>query len=210
MKQTSTLIGAGFAAVAASSCCILPVVLGAASAGTLGFSAALTPYRPYFIGLTVLLLGIAFYFTYRPSKVACDVDGQCATEKTAGTARFGKAILWGVTVLTIGTMTYPMIAESRATATASATAANETQAVALTTNQSDATTKTAVFAVGNMTCASCVPHVVDALKKMPGVQEAKVDFKTKRATVRYDGTRVDAAKLRAAIESAGYPATTTT
>src|SRR5688572_26172571 len=96
MKQLMTLIGAGFAAVAASACCILPAVLGITGAGALGLSSALTPYRPYLMGLTALLLGAAFYFTYRPAKAACDADGPCATDKTVGVQRFSKAMLWGV------------------------------------------------------------------------------------------------------------------
>jgi len=64
MKQQTALVGAAIAAITASAYCILPAILGAASAGTLGFSATLAPYRPYFMGLTVMLLGAAFYFIY--------------------------------------------------------------------------------------------------------------------------------------------------
>ncbi|HXI15749.1 MAG TPA: mercuric transporter MerT family protein, partial [Chloroflexota bacterium] len=100
MKQVATLIGAIIAAVAASACCVLPVVLGVASAGTLGFGAALTPYRPLFIGLTLVLLAAAFYFTYRPLKAACDAEGRCIPARAPGARRFNKAMLWGVTALT--------------------------------------------------------------------------------------------------------------
>ncbi len=201
MKQTSTLIGAAVAAIAASSCCILPALLGVASAGTLGFSAALSPYRPYFIGLTVLLLGTAFYFTYRSSKAACDVDGQCATERTASAGKFGKAVLWGVTALTIGAMLYPSLALSRAQSKAAS------NPLAQLVGAPAATTKTALFAIGNMTCAECSLQIVDVLKKTPGVQEAKVNFEAKQATIRYDAGRVNVTKLRAVIEGVGYPTT---
>ncbi len=53
MKKAAVILGAVVAAVAASACCILPLILGVASAGTLGLSAALTPYRPYLVSLTL-------------------------------------------------------------------------------------------------------------------------------------------------------------
>lgn len=200
MKPITTLIGASFAAVAASVCCILPVVLGAGAAGTLGVSAALTPYRPYFIGLTLLLLGAAFYFTYRPSKTPCDVDGQCATEKTTRVKRFSKAVLWGVTALTVGAMLFPTLALYRAESQAASASPAQMGAAPA------ATIKTARFTVNKMTCADCSFQIVDALKKTSGVREAKVNFETKEATVHYDAARVNAAKLRAVIESLGYSA----
>ena len=201
MKQATTMIGATFTSIAASACCILPAVLGVASAGSLGFGATLAPYRPYFMGLTVILLSTAFYFTYRPSKAEdCDT-GSCPTDdKAARIKRFSKVMLWVVTLFTIGAMAYPSIAAYRA----------ERQADSATPMQSvaaDAATETAVFAVGKMTCAECSLQIASALKKTPGVQDAKVDFETKRAVVRYDAAQVGVPKLRNVIESTGYTAT---
>jgi len=44
-------LGAVGAAILASSCCIGPVVLAALGAGSVGVATALTPYRPYLLGL---------------------------------------------------------------------------------------------------------------------------------------------------------------
>jgi mercuric ion transport protein len=53
------------AATVASACCIGPVVLVLLGAGTFGASlASLEPYRPIFLGVTTLLLGVAFYAAY--------------------------------------------------------------------------------------------------------------------------------------------------
>src|SRR5258708_17809865 len=110
MKRIAVLVGAIFASIAASACCILPLMLGAASAGSVGLSAALAPYRPYLMGLTVLLLGAGFYFTYRPEKAACGPDGRCGTAKTRGMKRLSKGMLWLVTLFTVSSMVYPWIA----------------------------------------------------------------------------------------------------
>jgi mercuric ion transport protein len=63
MKTDKKLIGAGLlTAIAASLCCITPVL--ALIAGTSGLASTfswLEPFRPYFIGLTILVLGFAWY-----------------------------------------------------------------------------------------------------------------------------------------------------
>lgn len=200
MKQTITLIGAMLAAVAASSCCVLPALLGAASLGTLGFGAALEPYRPLFIGLTMLLLGAAFFFTYRAAPAACDAEGNCASGNK-GIKRLNKAMLWGVAFVAVTALAYPQVAQSLARTPARA----KTVAIAPATTKNAAVIKTARFTIGNMTCASCTTGIAGALKKTPGVRDATVDFATKQASVRYDASRVGVPQLRAAIERAGFP-----
>ena len=64
-------------------------------------------------------------------------------------------------------------------------------------------TSTAEFAVDGMTCASCVGRVERALRAVPGVTTAGVNFATEQATV--EGT-ADAQALIAAIAGAGYTA----
>ena len=60
--------------------------------------------------------------------------------------------------------------------------------------------------VEGMHCASCVGRVERALLAVPGVVEASVSLATEQAAVRFDPSQVDAAKLVAAIEAAGYRA----
>ncbi len=72
-------LGGVGAAVIASACCIGPVVFSLIGAGAIGAAAvALEPYRPWFIGLTVLLVGFAFYSAYRPLAADVCADGACA------------------------------------------------------------------------------------------------------------------------------------
>jgi len=58
--------------------------------------------------------------------------------------------------------------------------------------------------VRGMHCAACVGKVERALAGVPGVDEASVNLATERATVTYDLARTDLARLRAAVEAAGY------
>lgn len=187
------LIGGVVAAIAASSCCILPLLLGAASAGSVGLGAALAPYRPYFIVLTVLLLGGAFYFTYRPQQAGCETE--CCDIKSVRGRRVNKGLLWVVTIFTVGALAYPNFAAYRARNAAMAAPAVEVAPTA----------STAVFAVGNMTCEECTLAIAKALKATPGVYDAVVDFTARRATVRYDARKVSVPELRKVIEKTGFP-----
>ena len=66
-------------ALAASSCCILPLVLfslGISGAWIANFT-ALAPYKPYFAAGTIALLGYGYYLVYVRPKQAC-ADGSCA------------------------------------------------------------------------------------------------------------------------------------
>ena len=63
------------------------------------------------------------------------------------------------------------------------------------------------FQVEGMTCASCVGRVEKALAKVPGVEEAAVNLAAETANVKFSDN-VDTGELIAALENAGYPATT--
>jgi Cu+-exporting ATPase len=69
-----------------------------------------------------------------------------------------------------------------------------------------AVSATAEFAIGGMTCASCVRRVEKALAKVPGVGQVSVNLATEKATVHAD-TSVSREQLVAAVTKAGYEAT---
>lgn len=81
-------VGGLSAALLASVCCIGPLVFAALGvgigttgflAGTAGVLKGLLPYRPVFIGLTILLSGIGFYLAYRkPESARCAPGEVCA------------------------------------------------------------------------------------------------------------------------------------
>jgi mercuric ion transport protein len=98
-----TVVGAVAAAVAASACCLGPVLFATIGAGALGAaSLRLEPYRPWFLALTVMLLGVAFATTYRRGQAAC-ADGTCAPSSRRTT----KIVLWAAAVLVALLATFP-------------------------------------------------------------------------------------------------------
>src|SRR5581483_10595438 len=72
-KSPSSILAVGsvFSAILASFCCILPIVFALTGFSILGASALFDAWRPYLLAFTVALLGLGFYFAYRPSKESC-------------------------------------------------------------------------------------------------------------------------------------------
>ena len=94
-------------ALAASSCCILPVVLFSlgASGAWLGNLSALSPYQPIFIAITLGLLASGFWLAYRRPKVACEGPAACARPASGAIV---KLALWGATLLVAAAIAFPM------------------------------------------------------------------------------------------------------
>src|SRR5881397_1537048 len=58
--------------------------------------------------------------------------------------------------------------------------------------------------VRGMHCAACVSKVERALTATAGVESASVNLATEQASVAFDPTRTDLARLREAVSAAGY------
>lgn len=68
-----------------------------------------------------------------------------------------------------------------------------------------ADSRTVTLDVTKMDCAACPITVRKALVKVPGVETAKIDFKTKRAVVAFDPERTSPEALTRATADAGFP-----
>jgi mercuric ion transport protein len=101
--QRLTAAGGLVAALAASSCCTLPLVLFSlgASGAWIGNFTRLAPYQPCFIAATIALLGYGYWLVYRASKLAC-ADGEACARPLPN--RFVKAGLITATVLVIAAL----------------------------------------------------------------------------------------------------------
>lgn len=58
--------------------------------------------------------------------------------------------------------------------------------------------------IGGMHCATCAGTVQDALKEVPGVRDARVNFALGKAQVDYDAKVASEEQLKKAVEGAGY------
>ncbi len=100
-----SMIAAVIAAIGASLCCIGPLVLlGLGIGGTwISNLTALEPYRPIFIGITLVFLFLAFRKLYLVPR-QCAPGDACAIPSTLRNQRI---IFWVVTVLMIALLAFP-------------------------------------------------------------------------------------------------------
>lgn len=108
-KNLLTLAGIA-AAIGASACCILPLVLFALgiSGAWMGNLIGLAPYKPYFIAAAIVFLGFRFYKVYnKPKAEVCQKGTFCAR---ADSDRINKISLWLAAILVGLAILWPYIA----------------------------------------------------------------------------------------------------
>lgn len=107
----SKLIAAGgiVAAIAASSCCVLPFALFTLgiSGAWIGNLTALAPYQPIFVAAALAFLGVGFWRVYCRPREACIEGSYCARPASNQAAKIG---LWTAAVLVTLAVAFPYIA----------------------------------------------------------------------------------------------------
>ena len=197
-------IGAGLlAAVAASLCCITPVL---AVLGGLGGIAStfswLDPLRPYLIGVTVVVLGYAFYNAYKPKKEG-DIECACEPARPAGGDEESpakknfinsKASLWIITGVSILMFAFPSYSHIFFPDTNNNIVVVDENIIA-----------EAKLYIEGMTCTGCEESVDYALQTEEGVISATSSFETGIAKVKFDKSKVNPEQLSKAVEEkVGY------
>lgn len=196
-KEKMILGGSLIAGFVASLCCIGPLLAVSLGLGSFGLGSFFETLRPYLLAITGLLLGIAFYLTYRKSAV-CE-NGVCKNEKVF---HFNKLMLWIVTGFVIMFAVFPYYSSFFVpkNSNSKTTIAKSTNQVTIT-NISQTTIK-----IEGMTCAGCAANVESALKQQPGVKSVSVTLESGQAIVSFDSSQVIAAQLVEAINKLGYKA----
>jgi mercuric ion transport protein len=100
LVAASGLLGA----VAASSCCIIPLVLfGLGVSGAwIGNLTRLAPYQPYFVAITVAVLGYGYWLVYRSSQ-ATSADGKaCGWPGSNRVVKLGLVLATVLVVVELG------------------------------------------------------------------------------------------------------------
>jgi mercuric ion transport protein len=105
---TKWIVGSVLAAIGASVCCVGPLLLLALgiSGAWIGTLTRMEPYRPWFIGLTLLLLGLAFRKLYMVPQT-CAPGAACADPRVR---RRQRLIFWITAVLLLGLLAVPWLA----------------------------------------------------------------------------------------------------
>ena len=194
MKSDNKLIGTGLlTAITASLCCITPVL--ALIAGTSGIASTFSwiePFRPYLIGLTILVLGFAWYQKLKPQK---EIDCECETDEKPKFIQSRK-FLGIVTVFVIVILAFPYY---------SGIFYPNTEKQIILVDKSDI--KTTEFKISGMTCASCEEHVNHEVNKLNGIVNSTVSYENGNAIVEFEKTKTNETEIEKAIKSTGYQVT---
>src|SRR5712671_4332831 len=107
--QRLLTVGGVLAALAASSCCIVPLALfGLGVSGAwIGNLTQLAPYQPYFIAATAACLGGGYWLRYRSRKMACAEGEVCSRPLPDRIVTMGLIL---ATVLVIGALALDFLA----------------------------------------------------------------------------------------------------
>lgn len=196
-NERRTIVGVIIAALAASVCCVGPLILLGLGVGGawVGNLTALEPLRPYLMTLTLGVLGYAFYKIYRPKAEVCEPGSYCANPKSD---KINKITLWISTFFVLGLLATPYIAEELV--------ANENAETDRLIEQM-ASLKQITLDVPGMNCPACPFTVQKSLKKLDGVVSAKATLEDKKAVVIYNPSIVSTDDMIEATTNAGYPST---
>lgn len=197
MMKNKLLISSIFASIMASLCCITPVLaLIAGSSGIASTFSWLEPFRPYLIGLTILVLGLAWYQNLKPKK---EIECECETDDLpvgkAGKPKFmqSKTFLGIVTAFAIVMLAFPYY---------SGIFYPNTEKQIIVVDKSDI--KTIEFKINGMTCASCEERVNHEVNKLNGIVNSKASYENGNAIIEFDKTKTNGSEIEKAINATGY------
>ncbi|MBO0341538.1 mercuric transport protein MerTP [Flagellimonas profundi] len=181
-----------FTAIAASLCCITPVL--ALIAGTSGMASTfawLEAFRPFFIGLTVLVLGFAWYQKLK-SKSQQEIDCACENDVKPSFLQSKRFLLF-VTLFAGLMLAFPYFS--------GLFYAQPTKEIIYVQqdNMVDIT-----FTVEGMTCSGCENHIESEVNKLDGIVSVKASYEKSNTTVKYDRTKVTEQRIIKAINNTGY------
>ncbi len=192
-KKDKKLIGAGVVtAIAASLCCITPVLaLFAGASGIASTFSWIEPFRPYLIGITVLVLAFAWYQKLKPVKQE-DIDCACEDDEKPSFWQ-SKKFLGIVTIFATVMLAFPHY---------SSIFYPENKSKIVQNAQSNISES--IFKVKGMTCESCNQHVEHEVSLLSGYMAAVADYKTGTVKVKYDNTKSSEKEVVDAINKTGY------
>ena len=188
--ENSAPLASLFTAIAASLCCITPVV--AFVAGTSGLASAFSwiePARPYLLGVTALALGFAWYQKLKP--IPADNCG-CAPSPKRPFLKT-RAFLLFITVFTVITSAFPLYAGIFFPKTENNTIVSDQKHV-----------EKVEFTIQGMTCTACENHVKAEIEKLHGIVGVAVSYKKNMAVIQFDRSQSSTSDIQKAIEVTGY------
>ena len=196
-KNNKSWVAGIFAAIAASLCCITPVLAFIGGAGGLASSFSwVEPYRPYLIVATVLIFVFAWYQKLKPQK---QVDCICETDNKKSFWQ-SKLYLGIVTVIAALLLAFPYYAK--------VFYPKPQQAKVIVVDKSNI--HTVQLNISAMDCEGCTAHINSELSKVNGVIEVNTSYKNANAIVKFDNSKISVDSIANKVNTIGYKVTSIT
>ncbi|UCS92263.1 mercuric transport protein MerTP [Echinicola marina] len=206
--KNSLLTSGIMAALLSSLCCITPVLaLVAGASGIASTFSWLDPARPIFVGITVIVLGFAWYQKLLPAgrhgrpkakdeiECACEPGGEYAYPSFWQTQKF----LGIVTVFATLMLTFPLYAHIFYP---------KAEKQVIIVDKSDI--QTVNFQIKGMICQGCAAHVEHEVNKLSGILDVAASYEKGNAVVEFDKSKTGILEIEQAINSTGYSVTNKT
>eukprot|EP01137_Pigoraptor_chileana_P008988 Opistho-2@56579 len=189
---TKSWIAGLFAAFTASLCCIVPLIalLGGAGSASTYFN-WVEPYRPYIIGLSVILFALAWYNVLIKRNRQRD-DCGCEGEKK-GFLRSKKFLLI-ITVVPALLITFPYYSNLLYAG----------QNKTVVSGRLPKSLKTVSLSIQGMSCAGCTSHIDGGLHGIGGISSVTTSFEKATTVVSYDVDSISADSISKKIRKIGY------
>lgn len=190
-KSSKSWIAGLFTAVAASLCCITPVMAFLGGAGGLASSfSRIEPFRPYLIGSTLVVFSIAWY---QKLKVKREVDCDCETGERKKYFH-SKSFLGIITIVSGLLISFPYYAN----------VFYPKQLAANVIHTDKDNIQHAFFKIKGMTCEGCTQLVNSEISKVNGVIYFETSYKNASSTVKFDKSKTSIDSIAFAIQGTGY------
>lgn len=190
-KSNSWAISGILTAISASLCCITPVL--AVLAGSSGVAATfswLEPFRPWLIGVTAVVLALAWYQKLKPRT---EEEISCACEDDEKPSFWqSKKFLGIVTVFAAAMLAFPYYADVFYPETRLSESVNVNLE------------STYEIAITGMTCTGCEEHVKLEIGNLPGISKLEVSYEQGNAVVSFDESKTGIEEVKTAVDRTGY------
>ena len=152
----------------------------------------LEPFRPWLIGITVVVLAFAWYQKFKP-KTQAEIDCECDDEKP----KFinSKNFLFLITLFAGAMLAFPSYSHILYSSPGQSKVIDYIE---------QSNVKEIRVTIEGMTCTGCEAHIESEVNKLDGILKVNADYEAANTIVKYDKTKVDLQKIESAILSTGY------
>jgi copper chaperone CopZ len=191
--QVLALVASAASTVAASLCCLVPVGAMVLGLGAVVGAEFLAKWRPALLGLSFVLLSLAWYFACRKPGVACHQGKDCGTLQPG---RWNRLLLSLSTVLLVMIAAFPIWS--------GAVSRHLGPKIEESSGGSSPRLPTCRVRIPSMDCEACAVLIQRRIRAQPGIVSIVVTFKQREAIVKYDPGQIAAADIVKAINETGF------